>query len=291
MIFYDIVKDWQFGELQHGYGERELILYALAAGLGADPVHPRALRFVQERGLLALPTFATVVGAPGAWWRDPRTGADGLRLVHGEQHLQVFRPLPTQGPLLARNRVHSLTDKGAGRGAVGVVLRDIIDPADGAIVARSTNVSVLRGDGGFSEADGRSDPPPQPLPAVPDRAPDCTVAARTRPESALLYRLTGDMNPIHSDPQVAHAAGFPRPILHGLCTYAMACHAVLRQLLDYDPARLAGLAVRFTAPVLPGDTLDFELWRESATRWRLRGRVAERNLTVIDNGIVELTEA
>lgn len=290
MIRYDVVKGWDFGEVRHDYGDRELVLYALAAGAGADPLDPRALRFVQERGLLALPSYATVVGAPGAWWRDPRTGADGLRLVHGEQHLQLFRPLPVQGPLLARNRVHSLTDKGAGRGAIGVVMRDIVDPASGELVARSTNVSVLRGDGGFSETDGLSDPPPPPLPAVPDRAPDRTVAAPTRPEAALLYRLTGDMNPIHSDPAVARAAGFPRPILHGLCTYAMACHAILRQLADHDPSRLTDLALRFTAPVLPGDTIDFEFWREDDARWRLRGRVAARGVTVVDNGVVGLKE-
>lgn len=290
MIRYDVVKDWAFGEVRHAYGERDAMLYALAAGLGEDPLDGRALRYVREPGPAVLPTFATLVGAPGAWWRDPRTGADALKLVHGEQHLQLFRPLPPEGVLLARNRVVSLTDKGAGRGAIGVVQRDILDPDDGALLARSTNVSVLRGDGGFSADDGRSDPPPPPLPAVPGRAPDHVVRLPTRPEAALLYRLTGDMNPIHADPDVARAAGFPRPILHGLCTYAMACHAVLRQLLDYDAARLAGIAVRFTAPVLPGDTLEFELWRAGTTRFPLRARAVERGVIVLDNGIVDLRE-
>lgn len=290
MIRYDIVKDWRFDDVRHAYGERDVMLYALAVGLGADPLDGRALRFVREPGLVVLPTFATLVGAPGAWWRDPRTGADGLKLVHGEQHLQLFRPLPAEGVLLARNRVVSLTDKGPGRGALGVVQRDILDPQDGALLARSTNISVLRGDGGFSAVDGRSDPPPPALPAVPERPADHVVRLATRPEAALLYRLTGDTNPIHADPDVARAAGFPRPILHGLCTYAMAAHAVLRAVLDHEPGRLAGLAVRFTAPVLPGDTLDFELWRDGASQLRLRARAAERGVTVLDNGVVGIRE-
>lgn len=231
--------------------------------------------------------MASILGAPGVWWRDPRTGADAVRLVHGEQHLRIRKPLPPRGELIARNRVHSLTDKGPGRGAIGVVVRELIDAASGEVIAEGRNVSVLRGDGGFSEVSGESDPPPQPLPPVPAGPPDLGIALASLPQSALLYRLTGDENPLHADLEVAAAAGFGRPILHGLCTYGMACHAVLRGCLDYDATRLRGLSVRFTAPVYPGETVHFDLWREQDGRTlRLRGRVEERAAVVLDNGVV-----
>ncbi|MFZ9049293.1 MAG: MaoC/PaaZ C-terminal domain-containing protein [Steroidobacteraceae bacterium] len=288
MIRYDVVRGWAFDDVRYEYDDRDVMLYALAVGLGQDPTDPATLRFVHEKNLQVLPTFACIAGAPGAWWRDPRTGADAVRLLQGEQHLEVYRPIPPTGALLARNRVHSLTDKGPGKGAIGVVLRDLLDPASGELIARSTNVSVLRGDGGFSAADGRSDPPPPPLPAIPDVPPTATVSLESRAESALLYRLTGDRNPLHSDPDVARAAGFREPILHGLCTFAMACHAALRSLLDYDVARFARLAVRFTAPVYPGERLEFHFWNGFAPgEWRLRAVVPERGVTVLDNGVLQ----
>lgn len=262
------------------------MLYALAAGLGADPLDRGSLDFVYEKQLKVLPSFVTLAGAPGLWWRDPRTGVDALRVVHGEQRLQFHKPLAPRGVLLARNRVESLTDKGAGRGAIGVVVREVVDESTGELVARSSNVSFLRGDGGFSVEDGRSDPPPPPLPVMPEREADITIDLQSRQESALLYRLTGDMNPIHADPLTARAAGFSGPIMHGLCTYAMACHAVLRAALDYDATRLAGMSVRFTAPVYPGETIRFELWREP--KLRLRARVVSRNVTVLDNGVIDI---
>ncbi len=291
MISYQIVKNWHFPQVRYVYRDRDVMLYALAAGLGADPLDRGSLDFVYEKRLKVLPTFVTLAGAPGLWWRDPRTGADALRLVHGEQRMHFLRNLPPAGALIARNRVESLTDKGAGRGAIGVVSREVFDESTGELVARSTNISVLRGDGGFSAVDGRSDPPPAPLPAVPEREPDLTVDLSSRPEAALLYRLTGDMNPIHADPEVARAAGFDAPIMHGLCTFAMACHAVLRVELGYETARLAGMAVRFTSPVYPGETVRFELWREPAeSRLRLRARVPARAVTVLDNGIMDIRE-
>lgn len=292
MIRYDVVKNWKFDEVLHEYTERDVMLYALAAGLGQDPTDPATLRFVYEKDLRVMPTFACIAGAPGAWWRDPRTGADAVRLLQGEQHLEVFREIPPTGALLARNRVHSLTDKGPGKGAIGVVLRDLLDPVSGELVARSTNVSVLRGDGGFSAENGLSDPPPTPLPSIADEPPAVIVPLESRKESALLYRLTGDRNPIHSDPDVAFAAGFRQPILHGLCTFAMACHAALRGLLDYEVQRISRLAVRYTSPVYPGEILQFGFWKtDTPGTWRVRATVPERQVTVLDNGMLQVKES
>ena len=289
MIDYQVVKNWRFEEARYYYTERDTILYALAVGFGGDPLYDRELQYVYEAGLRAVPTMAAIVGAPGAWWRDPRTGANASGLVHGEQRTRWYGTLPVKGLLLARNRVESLTDKGAGRGAIGVVCRDVVDSQSGDLLARSTNVSVLRRDGGFSGADGVSDPPPEPLPPVPARPPDLQVSLPSLPQSALIYRLNGDLNPLHADPRVAAEAGFQRPILHGLCSYGMACHAVLRTVLEYDAARLRALAVRFTAPVYPGDRLRFQLWRQDdAGILRLRACVESDDRVVLDNGIVEI---
>ena len=288
MLDYEICKNWTFPDLVHRYTERDTMLYALGLGFGQDPMDRGALRFVYEVELQAVPTMAAVMGSPGIWWRDPKTGADAVKLVHGEQDVRVLRPLPVKGCVTARNRVVSLTDKGAGKGAVAVVLRTLVDAASGDTVAESRNVTFLRGDGGFSADGGQSDPGPEPLPAVPERAADVEVSYATRPEAALIYRLSGDVNPLHADPEVAAKAGFDRPILHGLCTYGMAGRAVIEQVLDHDAARLKRLALRFTSPVWPGETVRYELWREGGALLRLRASVDARKTVVLNNGLVEL---
>jgi acyl dehydratase len=288
VLDYHVCKNWTFPDIVHRYTERDTMLYALGLGFGADPMDRGALRFVYEKNLQAVPTMATVMGSPGIWWRDPKTGADFVKLVHGEQDVRLLRPLAPQGTLIARNRVLSLTDKGAGKGALAVVLRSLIDEASGETVAESRNATFLRGDGGFSEASGISDPGPEPLPAVPARPADLDLSYGTRAEAALIYRLSGDVNPLHADPDVAAKAGFERPILHGLCTYGMAARAVIEHVLGFDAVRLKRLAVRFTSPVWPGETVRYELWRESATLLRLRASVDARQTIVLNNGVVEI---
>ena len=289
MINYEVVKRWAFEDVRYHYTERETILYALAVGFGSDPLNAGELHYTYEKDLQAVPTMAAIVGAPGLWWTDPRIGADGGGLVHGEQRMRWLHRLPASGTLVARNRVQSLTDKGAGKGAIGVVARDVLDAASGQIVAQGINVSFLRSDGGFSRETGISDPLPTGLPPIPARPPDLEVELSSLSQSALIYRLTGDLNPLHADPRVAAEAGFQRPILHGLCTYGMACHAVLRAVLGYDAALLRVLSVRFTSPVYPGDMVRFELWRESDGRTlRVRARVDARSVVVLDNGVVEI---
>lgn len=288
MLNYEVCKNWTFPDIVHRYTERDTMLYALGLGFGQDPMDRGALRFVYEKDLQAVPTMATAMGSPGIWWRDPRTGADPVKLVHGEQDIRLLRTLAPSGTLIARNRVVSLTDKGAGKGAIAVLLRTLIDEASGETVAESRNVTFLRGDGGFSAERGVSDPGPEPLPGVPERAADLEVCYATRPEAALIYRLSGDVNPLHADPDVAAKAGFDRPILHGLCTYGMGARAVIEKALANDASRLKRLAVRFTSPVWPGETVRYELWRESGTLLRLRASVDARKVVVLNNGVVEI---
>jgi acyl dehydratase len=289
MLNEEAVRNWDFGAIVHAYTQRDTMLYALGIGMGADPLDEGELRFVFEKDLQAVPTMASVLGSPGFWWRDSRTGADWVKLVHGEQAVRLFKPLPVSATLLATNKVVSITDKGEGKGAIAVIERELRDQQTNELVAKGRNVTFLRGDGGYSaEAGGRSDPAPEPLPGVPDRACDVEVALPTLERQALIYRLSGDYNTLHADPTVARAAGFTRPILHGLCTYGMAAHALLRTVCQYEAARIRSVAVRFTAPVTPGETVRFQFWDAGRGLFHLRASVDARNAIVLNNGAIEL---
>jgi acyl dehydratase len=288
MLNYEVCKNWKFDDIVVTYTPRDSMLYALGLGYGGDPMHRGELRFVFEKELQAVPTMVTAMGTPGIWWKDPRTGADPVKLVHGEQDLRLFKPLPPAATLIARNKVHSLTDKGAGKGAIAVLFRELIDQATGETYALSRNVTFLRGDGGFSEQSGVSDPGPEALPGVPERKADLEVSYAILPQAALIYRLSGDYNPLHVDPDFSARAGFEKPILHGLCTYGMAARAVIEKVLAFDASRLKRIAVRFTSPVWPGETVRYELWRESDTLVRLRATVDARGVVVLGNGLIEV---
>jgi acyl dehydratase len=290
MLNYAALKAWPFTPVEQSYARRDSMLYALGIGFGHDPVDAGQLRYVYERDLQAVPTMAAVLGAQAGWLRDPRSGADYVKLVHGEQRVHVFQPLLAEDTIVARERVESITDKGAGKGAIVVTKRDIRRKSDDSLVATCSAVLVLRGDGGFSAATGLSDPPPPALPRVPQRKPDAEVTLPTLTQAALIYRLSGDYNPLHADPSVAGAAGFPRPILHGLCSFGIAAHAVLRACCDYDASRIRSVAMRFVAPVYPGESLRFELWREPPASVQLRALVDSRGIEVLSNGLVELVD-
>jgi len=288
MLNYEAVRHWDFGAISHAYTQRDTMLYALGLGMGADPLDDGELRFVFEKDLQAVPTMATVLGSPGFWWRDPRTGASWVKLVHGEQTVRLFRPLPVAATLVATNKVLSITDKGEGKGAIAVIERELRDEQSGEVLATGRNVTFLRGDGGYSKLGGQSDPGPEPLPSVPERPCDIEVSLPTLERQALIYRLSGDYNTLHADPTVARAAGFERPILHGLCTYGMAAHALLRAVCKYDAARIRSVAVRFTAPVTPGETVRFQFWDAGNGVFHLRASVDARKAVVLNNGLIEL---
>ncbi|MDR2188091.1 MAG: 3-alpha,7-alpha,12-alpha-trihydroxy-5-beta-cholest-24-enoyl-CoA hydratase [Azonexus sp.] len=288
MIDYQAVKNWNFGDIVHTYTQRDTMLYALGIGMGNNPLDAGELRYVYEKNLAAVPTMVAVLGTPGFWWRDPKTGADWVKLVHGEQRIRLCKPLPTEGTVVAKNQVLSLTDKGEGKGAIAVIRRQIFNVPDRELLAESTQVTFLRGDGGFSGQSGVSDPGPEALPSVPERNPDIEVDLPILEQAALIYRLSGDYNVLHADPEVAKAAGFHRPILHGLCTFGMAAHAVLRECCGYDAARLRSFSVRFTTPVYPGETVRFHIWKEGNSILRLRARVEARDVVVLNNGLIEL---
>jgi acyl dehydratase len=278
----------EFRPQRHEYSQRDVQLYALALGIGQDPVDEKQLRFVYEGAdgthLKVLPTFANVLAYPGFWAREPDTGIDWRKLVHAEQEFVLHRELPSKGSVTGRNRVTAIWDRGAGRGSFLQQRREVVDAQTGEPLATITQLSLLRGNEGTTG--GSEGAPPAPHP-IPSRAADQVFDMKVPAQAALLYRLSGDLNPLHADPAVARAAGFDRPILHGMATMGIAAYAVVSGILGNETSRFAGMRVRFTAPAYPGELLRNELWIDGNVV-SLRTTAPERGATVIDNARVDL---
>lgn len=254
---------------------RDTILYAL--GVGASE-----LDFLFEERLKALPTMAVTLGYPGFIWRDPALGANWQKILHGEQSTILHAPLPVEGEIVGSTVIEALYDKGADKGALAMVTREIHDDA-GTHLATSRAMTFLRGDGGFG---GSAEGAPVPH-AIPDRAPDAVVTLSTAANLAQIYRLSGDLNPLHIDPDVARAGGFDAPILHGLATYGVIGRALLTARCGNEPARLKRLDGRFSSPVYPGETIETSIWDEEGGKLAFRARVVERDKIVFTNGYAE----
>jgi acyl dehydratase len=282
-IDYEKLLNWPIPPVEQRLTRRDTILYALGVGLGADPCDPRQLRFVYEENLQALPTMAVILGYPGPWHAHPELGITRARVVHGAQGLRIHRPLPVEGDLVGVTRVTSVVDKGAGRGALVMTECAVRDKASGETICTLTSTTFCRADGGFGGPRGPL-PAPHPLPQSPPHQV-CDLA--TLPQAALIYRLCGDYNPLHADPEYARRAGFEKPILHGRLTFSVAGHAILKTLCDYDPARLVAMECRFSAPVYPGETIRTEMWLEGNVV-SFRASVPARGATVLDNGRAEI---
>jgi acyl dehydratase len=279
-IDYESLLNYPIPEVRQTLRWQDTALYNFSIGLGQDPMDERQLDFLYEPRLKAMPSLPVVLGSPGFWSRNADTGIDWVKIVHGEQGLVLHQPLPVAGEIIGRSRVTGLVDRGPGKGALMYSEREVIDAATGEKLATLTSTSFLRGDGGFAGPTG----PVKPPHPEPERAPDLVLDMPTRPEQALVYRLNSDLNPLHIDPQVAAAAGFPRPILHGLCTFGTVCHALLRTLCDYDPMRFGRMDLRFSSPVFPGETIRTEIWHEAGGA-SFRARVVERDKVVVSNGL------
>jgi len=284
-INYDALKSWQFGDIEQIYTQKDCILYALGLGYGSDPVDPGHLKYLYEAGLEVFPTMPVVMASPGFWLIDPATGVDWKKVVAAEQGITIHRPLPAAGRLIGRMRVTEIYDKGAAKGALLAYCRDIYDGATGALLCSVEGSSFLRGDGGFGGT-AVAPPPPQ---SAPDRAPDGAVDIATLPQAALIYRLSGDYNPLHADPAVARQAGFSRPILHGLCTFGIACRGVL-DFLGHGVS-IRHFSGRFSSPVYPGETIRTEIWRLDGGGLAFRCSIPARNAVVLSNGLVHLAPA
>lgn len=265
---------------RHAYGEDDTIRYALSVGLGDMTGDPRQLDFVYEEDLRALPTMGLVLGDPGFWLQDPATGIDWPQVLYGEVSIELHAEVPFKGDVIGSISIDDVVDKGVARGAFLYTTREVVERHTGSPLCTVKSTYICRADGGFGGSPGVA----SSFLSFPDRPADESVVLATRPESALLYRLTGDRNPLHADPRVARSAGFPKPPLHGLCTFGVAAHALLRTLCGYRSDRVKGMSARFVAPVYPGDSLMTEIWRDGTGQAFFRSSVPERGTVVLSHG-------
>ena len=251
MITYNTLRNWRFGVITHQYRETDVMRYALGCGLGADPMDVRQLQFVYEQDLKVLPSMAAVIGSPGSWWRIPETKVSWQHVLHAQQDVIFHQTLPVRATMQAHNQVTHLH--------------------------------------GFSEHDGINDDAPERLSNVPDNLSNVIeIDLPILPQGALLYRLNGDPNPLHADPVVAKQAGFEQPIFHGLGSFGYSAHAILKSCCQFEPDALKRLALRFTSPVYPGETLRFLIWRRNARLVNFQAYSKERGVLLLDCGLAEL---
>ncbi|MES5486068.1 MaoC/PaaZ C-terminal domain-containing protein [Bradyrhizobium sp. INPA03-11B] len=279
-IDYPAILNLRTAAARYSWSDREVMLYALGIGMGSDPLNEKELQFVNEafagpKRLKVVPTFASVC-VSGA--RPGAMDLNRVMLVDGERDITFHEPMSIAASVTADARVLGVYDKGKEKGAIiqdEVVVRD----GDGHKIVTIVSSTFARGDGGFGG-------PPKGMPGPhlgPNRAPDRSIDIATRPDQALIYRLSGDRNPLHSDPEFARRAGFPRPILHGMCTYGVTCRAVLQTYADYDPSAFHRHRVRFSAPVFPGEVVTVNLWKDGDSI-SFEAEVRERQVTVAKHG-------
>jgi acyl dehydratase len=286
VINIDLLLSLKIPEIRQSYTARDTILYALGVGLGHDPADREMLSFVYERDLRVLPTMAVVLAHPGPWIRDLGTGIDYANVVHGEQSLKIHRTLRPDGRVVGKTHVVDVVDKGAGRGALITADREVFDEATGDKIATVGQKYFCRSEGGFGGPPGKTSVPH----VLPTREPDIVVELPTRPESALIYRLSGDYNPLHVDPDVAIDAGFASPIFHGLGTFGVVGHALLKGVCNYDAAKLISMSARFSTPVYPGELIRTEIWCDNFTV-SFRALATARSAIVLNNGRARLRSA
>lgn len=282
-INYEKLLNFDIPQVEQKLTKRDTMLYALGVGLGSDPLDLKQLQFVYEENLKALPTMAIILGYPGPWHAAEETGITRSHVVHGEQGFVIHKPLPVEGTIIGKTRVTAVLDKGKDKGALLVTACDVRDKATDELICTLSSTTFCRADGGFG---GPSGPVKAPHP-VPESPPQQVCDLPTLPQAALIYRLSGDYNPLHADPAYAAKAGFKMPILHGRATFSVVGHALVKSVCDYDPLRLKSMEGRFSSPVYPGETIRTEMWVDGKVV-SFRATVPARGVTVLNNGRAEI---
>jgi len=280
----------EFKPTSFSYNDRDVILYALGIGAAKDPLDNHELAFTYEgsQGFKTFPTFAVTfpAGLGSQLLSTPGLKFNPMMLLHGEHYLEVMKPLPTTARVTSHGKISQVYDKGKG----ALILVDVTSKDEsGEILAVNQSSVFIRGIGGFG---GDRGPSASQVNFPPEREPDAVHEETIPANQALLYRLTGDRNPLHSDPAMAAVAGFERPILHGLCTFGFAARAVLKHFGNNDPNRFRSIKTRFARHFFPGETLLTEMWTEAKHGDAIifRCKVVERNEYVITNSKIELME-
>ncbi len=278
------LRNWSIPDVRRSYSKLDTMLYALGVGLGSDPQSVEQLRFVYEQNLQALPSFPTVLGYPFLWYAEPGTGIDLLNVVHAEMGFENHSTVPVEGTVRSVTRIIDVEDKGARVGALLSTRCEIFDTASGALISTLHSASLARANGGFEPTPGRRPSAGRP----PEREPDAACNIATLPQAALIYRLSGDFNPLHADPKVAGKVGLPGPLLHGRCTFGIAAWALMQLCCGYDAQRLKRMCCRFSSPVFPGDVIRTEIW-ENGPDIRFRCCVPQRGgAVVLSHGQAEI---
>lgn len=285
-IQYEKLMQHKIPLVEQTLNKRDTMLYALGVGLGADPMDEQQLQYVYEKNLKALPTMAIIMGYPGPWHASSDTGITRTHVVHGEQGFVIHRPLPVEGDITGHNKIVAVLDKGVDKGALILTACEVRIKATNELVCTLTSTTFARKDGGFG-GPSTTTGPQKPLHAIPERAPDQVCDLPTLPQAALIYRLSGDYNPLHAEPAYAAKAGYKQPILHGRATFSVAGHAILKTCCGYDAAKFKSMEGRFSSPVYPGETIRTELWIDGNIV-SFRSTVPARGVTVLNNGRAEI---
>ena len=280
-INYDEIMSMTSENVEISYSDKDSILYSLGVGLGNDPMNMAELKYVYENSQVALPSMAT-----NFQYHSPlllKANINFILVVHGEQKLSFSNPLPVSGDFISNAKVIGCYDKGTGKGAIIDVETTINLKKDNTEICKLVSTTFARGDGGF----GGPESPKSEI-FKPEGDPDVVHEIKTKPDQAWIFRLSGDYNPLHSDPNFAKTAGFEKPILHGMCTYGIACRSLVERVCEGDAKRLKKFDCRFSSPVYPGETIVTEMWKNGSKVY-YQSKVKERDKIVIKNGVSEIT--
>lgn len=281
----DYLLQREFPTIRQTYNQKDCMLYALGVGMGIDPLDEDCLRFIYEKDLKVVPSQSVMLAHPGFWADEEDLNIDWIRIVHTGQEVIFHNPLPAAATVEATNRITECVDRGERLGALIVSERTVRDvEADRELCTLITTI-LARGNGGFGG--DRKYKPRQDN--IPGRDPDYVCDLETLPQQALIYRLSGDFNPLHASPEAARNAGFDKPLLHGLCTMGVVTHALLKTVCDYEPDRFKRIRLRFSAPVYPGETIRTEVWRDG-NEVAFRARSIEQDKVVINNGYLSISD-
>ena len=276
-INYDEIMNLTSENVEISYSDKDSILYSLGIGLGNDPMNLNELKYVYENSQSVLPSMAT-----NFQYHSPlllKTNINFIMVVHGEQRLSITNAMPVSGDFIANAKVIGCYDKGPARGAIIEVETTVKNKKNNEEICKLVSTTFARGDGGF----GGPDSPKKEI-FIPDGEPDYVSEVSTKPDQALIFRLSGDYNPLHSDPNFAKAAGFEKPILHGMCTYGIACRSLVNEICENDASKLKRFDCRFSSPVYPGETIITEMWKKDKMIY-FNSKVKERDKLVLKNGV------
>ncbi len=285
MFTYEKIKNWPFEDIIHTYQSRDTILYALGIGLGEDNLDQSELNFLYENSdnFSVLPTMASVIGHSSDWLKNPATGINYPLVLHGEQNIIWHDTIPTKGSIKVETKVIGVSDKGPIKGALIYTQKTLTEATSGLLLATTRSTTIARGNGGYN---GPSDPPFQ-VNEVPKGPPDKKCDITINPRAAIIYRLSGDYNPLHISPSAAKVSGFNKPIIHGLCSFGVAGHVILKTCCSYETNRMKELGLRFSAPIFPGETIRTEIWENGEILY-FRSISLDRNKIVLDNGYARI---